>query len=1067
MGADDPRVDQLLEELLDSGGTPEEACRPCPELLPQVRAGWQRLRALKAEVGALFPPSGADDGAAPLAPPTTEFPRIPGYEVQEVLGHGGVGVVYKAWHQRLNRAVALKMLLAGPCARPQELERFLREAQTVAGLRHANIVHVHEAGDVDGRSYFTMEYVEGGSLASTLAGNPQPAAQAAALVATLAEAVEVAHQSGVVHRDLKPANVLLTADGTPKITDFGLARRLESGDGLTLSGVPMGTPSYMAPEQAEGKPREIGPAADIYALGAIFYETLTGRTPFRADTATETLRQVISQEPAPPSRLNSAVPRDAQTICLKCLQKDPRRRYASAAALAEDLHRFGRNEPIVARPVGLLERALKWTARNPTGAALVLTAVALIGLAIGGAVWLVGQRAERRAELRSEVAIAAAQALSLGKRFHFGEARELLREARHRLGPEGIDDVRRKADQAWDDLALAQELDTARLRAATLSAGPAIERLYEEPFANAALGRPGDDCVAVAARVRGSAVREEIVAALDDWASLTQDHARRAWLLEVARRADPNPLRDRLRQPELWNDAPALTKLVEDLPADHDQMAQLSPQLLTAVCRHLLRAGGGDALPLLSAAQTHYPQDFWLNYELAYALQAAEERDEALSYCRAALALRPKAGAVHNNLGVILLGKRRLDQAIDHFEQAIGLDPKLAAAHVNLGNALRAKGQLDEAIGHFEQATRIDPDFFLPHANLGLALYEKGQVDAAISQLQQALELNPKLTDVRHHLFACRYAAACAAVAASTGDSPLGDAAREGLRRQALDWLRANLDARANLPQDSAAVDGSLAAWQTDPSLTGVRDRGALAKLPDVERDEWQRFWSAVAALVADDPLEQGRELAARRQWTKAADSYARSLERSATDGHFWFEYAAVLVLSGDRTGYSSTCSRMIDQCGKASNVRAYHVARACTLAEGPIGDMSLARHLAETELKANARHFWSLTEQGALHYRAGRYQEAVAQFEQSLRADAKPGRAVLNWLWLALAHERLGESDDARRWLAKAEVFLDGYRDGLPLGADDATAMDLHNWLEANVLLGEAEALNRPENTR
>src|SRR5262249_49975582 len=230
--------------------------------------------------------------------PTADLPRIRGYEVQEVLGRGGMGVVYKAWHRRLHRPVAVKMLLAGAYAQPQELERFLREAETVAGLHHANLVQVYDMGDLDSRPYFTMEYVEGGSLAQKLAGAPQPADQAAALVAALAEAIQVAHQSGIVHRDLKPANILLTADGTPKVTDFGLARRLDRG-GLTLTGVPVGTPSYMAPEQGRGNGDAIGPAADVYALGAILYELLTGRPPFRAESAATTLQQVLAEDPVP------------------------------------------------------------------------------------------------------------------------------------------------------------------------------------------------------------------------------------------------------------------------------------------------------------------------------------------------------------------------------------------------------------------------------------------------------------------------------------------------------------------------------------------------------------------------------------------------------------------------------------------------------------------------------------------------------------------------------------------------------------------------------------------------
>ena len=398
---DDPRVEELLEELLDSGGTPEEVCRACPELLPQVRAGWQRLRALEAEVGALFPESTSHVTVPtpPAAVPTTELPHIRGYEVQEVLGHGGMGVVYKAWHLRLNRAVALKMLLAGPYARPEELERFLREAEAVAGLRHANIVQVYDVGDLDGRPYFTMEFVEGGSLAQKLAGTPQPAGQAAALVATWPRPSTSLTRAGIVHRDLKPANILLTADGTPKVTDFGLARRLEGGGGLTLSGAPVGTPSYMAPEQARGQKDAIGPAADVYALGAILYEMLTGRPPFRAETAAATLQQVLTEEPVPPSRLNPRVPRDLETICLKCLHKEPQQRYATALALAEDLKRFQRGEPIAARPVSRLERIARWVRRKPAAAALILTVLVLVGLAItvGASKWRL--KAQRQVEI--------------------------------------------------------------------------------------------------------------------------------------------------------------------------------------------------------------------------------------------------------------------------------------------------------------------------------------------------------------------------------------------------------------------------------------------------------------------------------------------------------------------------------------------------------------------------------------------------------------------------------------------------------------------------------------------
>jgi tetratricopeptide (TPR) repeat protein len=1138
----DPRVEQLLDELCDSQTTPEEVCGSWPDLLPHVRERLRQMRRVEAEVDALFP-SFADlgSGGARSAHDVTVLPRVPGYEVEAVLGSGGIGVVYKAWHQRLNRAVALKMLLAGPFAGPGELERFLREAETVAGLRHANIVQVHEAGDVDGRPYFTMEFVEGGSLAQKLAGMPQPARQAAALVATVAEAVHAAHQRGIVHRDLKPGNILLTADGTPKLTDFGLARRLEGATGLTLSGAPVGTPGYMAPEQAEGKSRDVGPAADVYALGAILYELLTGRPPFRADSAAETTRQVVSKEPVPPSRLNAAVPRDAETICLKCLEKDPRRRYPSAAAFADDLHRFQRNDPIEARPVGPSERTLRWIRRHPTGATLVATALALIGLVIGGGVLFV----EQRAELRKEVFTAVAQAEHLRKGFHFDDARELLEQAWRRLEPAGPADLCSQVKQAQADLELARNLEAGRMRAATPSMTGKLkpagaeslyaEALYEEIFANAGLGRPDDDIAAVAARVQGSAVGAEIVAALDDWASITPDESRRAWLLTVACGADPDPLRCRLRQPELWKDGPRLTVLVQTLGVE-----ELSPQLVSALGRVLLNSGG-EVVPLLSRAQARHPQDFWLNFELGWALHESRRSDEALGFYRAALALRPEASAAHNGVGVMLFDMGRLDEAIGYWQQALKIDPNFTIVHTNLAQALRAKGRLDEAISHYQEAIRLDPKASalahshlgsvlwdkrrqdeaighyeesirldpkvsaLTHNNLGAALYQMGRLDDAVGHYQEAIRLDPKVSAMAYHnlgaalwskgrqgeaighfqqaftlepnstlvgrnLFSCRYAAACAAVRASAGQGPeetaLGEQERVDLRRQALDWLRADVELRTALLKDGKSADlyavsgWSLSRWQTDPALASVRDGAALTKLPAAEREQWQRFWADVAALLAADPLDPVAH-AARREWDKAADCYKRALERGATDdGHFWFEYAALLLLSGDRAGYAGACAHMIEKCGKNGGPRAYHVARACTLAPDAVAESSLPSRLAEKELQASAKQFWSLTEQGALAYRAGRFQDAVPLFEQSLKADATPGRAVLNWLWLALANERLGKAEEARRWLGKATVWLDQYRDGMPARAEEELGLHLHNWLEANVLRGEAEDL-------
>jgi serine/threonine protein kinase len=333
-----------------------------------------------------LPPLASVPAPASPAPerPTTLGEAVlvpPGYEVLGELGHGGMGIVYKARQRKADRLVALKMILAGEHADPDELARFRTEAEAIARLQHPHVIQVFEVSEHNGLPFFSLEFCLGGSLDKKLAGTPLPPQEAATLMEKLAEGVQAAHEARVLHRDLKPANVLLAADGTPKVTDFGLAKKLDA-QGVTLPGVVVGTPSYMAPEQASGAAQEVGPAADVYALGAILYECLTGRPPFRAATVLDTLRQVVSEEPVPPRQLNTQVPRDLETVCLKCLQKEAAKRYVSAAELADELGRFVRGEPILARPVGRLERGVKWARREPRVAGLLAM---VLGVFAGGA----------------------------------------------------------------------------------------------------------------------------------------------------------------------------------------------------------------------------------------------------------------------------------------------------------------------------------------------------------------------------------------------------------------------------------------------------------------------------------------------------------------------------------------------------------------------------------------------------------------------------------------------------------------------------------------------------------
>jgi formylglycine-generating enzyme required for sulfatase activity/tRNA A-37 threonylcarbamoyl transferase component Bud32 len=395
-----------------------ELCRDCPQLAAELsqRIGVLRQMNKLMESGSARPRSdpaaavtangqmgiGGDgsgetvswQGASP--PDGAPLPQsVPGYEILGELGRGGMGVVYKARQVKLNRLVALKMILAGGHAGGEERARFKREAEAIARLQHPHIVQIHEVGEHHRLPFFSLEFCPGGSLEKKLAGTPLPPREAAALVEKLAHAMQAAHHKGVIHRDLKPANVLLAEDGTPKVTDFGLAKKLDEA-GQTASGAVMGTPSYMAPEQAGGKSGVIGPAADVYALGAVLYECLTGRPPFRAVTVMDTLLQVLEDEPVPPGRLNSKAPRDLETICLKCLDKEPSRRYASAADLAQDLRRFQAGEPVVARPSSLWRRGVKWARRRPALASLCFVLALALATVLAGGAWYNGRlRAER------------------------------------------------------------------------------------------------------------------------------------------------------------------------------------------------------------------------------------------------------------------------------------------------------------------------------------------------------------------------------------------------------------------------------------------------------------------------------------------------------------------------------------------------------------------------------------------------------------------------------------------------------------------------------------------------
>ena len=747
-----PRVMQLLEEILESGRTPEEACVGAPELLPEVRAQLRLCARADAFISDLFPLPAADHAGGLRADPlgidadTSPLPAVPGYEVQSVLGRGGMGVVYRARHVALNRTVALKMLLSGAYAAAGALARFRREAEAVAGLRHPHIVQVYDVGQVEGRPYYTMEFVEGGSLAEHLGGVPQTAARAAALTATLAEAVHAAHAGGIIHRDLKPANVLLRADGTPAVTDFGLARDIGGDPTITLSGVRIGTPSYMAPEQAAGRARSIGPATDVYALGAVLYELLTGRPPFRGENALETERQVLEEEPAPPRRLNAKVSRDLETICLKCLAKEPGGRYPSAAALAEDLRRFQRGEPISARPAGVLRRSMKWVRRRPAAATLLAGGVLFVGAIAAGTAWFVAERAATTAAVEERLReVAEHERLSA-----WDEARAAVENARARLGGRGSRALRDRVDHAAKGLDLVDKLHAIRLAESTSEfekegqAKQTADREYERAFAAHGLGTVGEDAAAVAQRIKAAAVRPALVSALDHWAICADaEPERQDWLLAVARDADVSPSEwaARVRDRTVWRNPAALEELAEAAP-----VAVASESLLNMLGYRLLAASGAKALPFLKKVHAAHPGDFWSNYHLARLYAGLNRHADAARFYQAAVALRPDA-RVYGSLGISLGAEGRYEEALECFRRSLDLQPDFREAHRSAGAALARLGRHGEAIAAYEAALRLESNEALTHRLLATSLHSSGRFDEAEARFRKALELDPLHVD--------------------------------------------------------------------------------------------------------------------------------------------------------------------------------------------------------------------------------------------------------------------------------------------------------------------------------
>jgi eukaryotic-like serine/threonine-protein kinase len=787
-------------------------------------------------------------------------PQIPGYEIKGTLGRGGIGIVYLARHLALDRIVALKVLQEGRRSEPDHGARFEREAAAVAKCQHPNLVQIHEIGEYNGQSYLALEYVDGGTLARSLAGVAQPPRAAAALLEILARAVDHAHRRGVVHRDLKPANVLLTSEGQPKITDFGLAK-IDDGTTRTEVGAIMGTLAYMAPEQALGGTAKVGPRADIHALGAILYEALTGRPPFRAESLELVYHQLIHSDVVPPSRIQPGIPRDLEAICLKCLEKSPARRYATALELAEDLRRFERGEPTKARRIGRLGRLLKWSRRYPwqttAAATMVVAALAFIFMTY-----------RHNIELRAEVRRTQEQATLA--RLNYQDARSTIQTMLGRL-----DDRRLAGSPRLLDLRRDQQEDALAF----------YDHILRQVDSN--------DPAVCADTVRALGEGTELQTSLGH-TDVAETYVRRALqLVERLRSGQPHDLY------YIRLEIDCFTKLAVVLVDSHNDEAKQYGRLAVERSERLARTTGDDPADLeqLAVCLNNYANtlkgegiDKGLFYyqkaieireridpvrlpgvsiRLAEALinlgnvhwhtqkhRAAEEdfrRAEKLLLSDDARVLSSAqfahfVGQVNVNWsGMLHTGGRcneaiaRADVGLSRLEPYCRLEPLDGLArelclklHGNRAHALAATGRHREAVDEWTRVVELSPQPVPANYRVFLAfeLVHSGDLDGALKQTT-FVKANPSISAVDQYNLGCVSALVAVAVRNNTQLSPeVRTCQVEGHIIDAIRWLKGA--AATGFFRDPANRD----AARTDSDLAILADRDAFRRLVDPDSDK-------------------------------------------------------------------------------------------------------------------------------------------------------------------------------------------------------------------------------------
>jgi serine/threonine-protein kinase len=685
---------------------------------------------------------------------TKPAPRVLGYEILAELGRGGTGIVYKARDPRLKRLVALKMLIDGAFAGPAVLERFRAEAEVIARLAHPNFVQVYEVGESEGRPYLALELVEGGSLSRELEGGPLPVPRAVGLVATLAHAMEHAHRRGVVHRDLKPANVLLrdelrgaksedtrvshatrNSQLIPLISDFGLAKDLASGAnrGRTQSGAVLGTPCYMAPEQASGSRAAVGPSADVYALGAILYECLTGRPPFEGETDLDTLLAVVSSDPVPPSRLRPRLARDLDTICLKALAKQQGRRYPSALALAEDLDRFAAGEAVLARPESPIRKLARRARRHPV-------TIAASVLAAGGLLIAAYAISARSGEVRREAEADLSAARELNRRHEYASAVWYADRGFARV--QGLSD---DADLSHGLEAEARLAQRGLLAEKLHGVAESLRFRYDSDGLTAPeRGRIEEQCrrlwsargqIAGATGDIGEQTRIDLLDLALFWSGLRSGAGDPAGAAQLLDEAEALCGRDPAMSPR--------RRALGVAPGESDPEPTTAREY-AARGRERLRAGDpAGAASDLQAAVDREPQGFWPNYYRGACAFKAGDHGRAVEAFSVCVALSPDRAECYYNRARACEELAQFDRALADYGRAMELAPRLTDARLNRGLLRHRIGDPAAALADLRAVLSAGRDDALVRYNLAVVCLGAGDPDAARAHLTRLRELDP------------------------------------------------------------------------------------------------------------------------------------------------------------------------------------------------------------------------------------------------------------------------------------------------------------------------------------